>query len=63
MQLEKRKQEDELKQVMQQEKHLERIKVMDCCSNSLFYFITYNTNKSRALKFPLAFPLENHNIQ
>lgn len=26
--MEKRKQEDELKQVMQQEKHLERIKVM-----------------------------------
>lgn len=31
MQLEKRKQEDELKQVMQQEKHLERMKVMIAC--------------------------------
>ncbi|GKC59160.1 protein CTR9, partial [Tanacetum coccineum] len=42
--LEKRKQEDELKKVMQQEQHLERIKVSDLKSSLQFFYDSHKKN-------------------
>lgn len=64
-QLEKRKQEDELKKVMQQEQHLERIKVSHLQFQIEMYFTPFSilaTNYKVGAKFKIYATFSSHHV-